>query len=181
MVLGICKLTGQYILHDDGQVRMVRTIMRVPDGNKWDAEKVEQVQCWPWQLHTKKAPGVIFKDNADKQPTPDIGGPVARRIALKKADFEASGYTSGCQRCDHDVRYGYGRTTARHTDACRDRIIAELRLTHSGAVRLAAADHRVNQYLADHIERHDKAMGEIAQQGEKDNGLLRKLTCLSRI
>ena len=75
-----------------------------------------------------------------------------RKVYIKSEDTRAFGYTIGCPKCDHDRRYGPGRTTKGHSDACRTRIIAELSKTPEGLRRLNAADERVNRSIAKQIE-----------------------------
>ena len=58
--MGVCKTTGQYLIHDGNGVTTARTIMRVPDNRKWQSEQVEQVLCWPWQLAEKEDSGSCF-------------------------------------------------------------------------------------------------------------------------
>ena len=71
---------------------------------------------------------------------------------LKAEDFRAYGHTVGCPRCDHDGRYGPGRTTKGHSDACRERIIAELQKTPEGRRRVDAAYERQTRTIAEEVE-----------------------------
>ena len=48
---------------------------------------------------------------------------ISRKIYIKGEDIRVYGYTVGCAKCDHERRYGPGRTTNGHSDACRARII----------------------------------------------------------
>ena len=93
---------------------------------------------------------MIFKDPATEveppQGTDDIR--VARRLYIKKADIDAYGYTEGCVKCDHDLKYGFGRTTKGHSDICRKRITAELAKTLAGIERVMAASGRAERFLA---------------------------------
>ena len=53
----------------------------------------------------------------------DNGGGLAPRIYRKGVDFKVFGFTDGCPECDHARRYGSGRTTTPHSEACRQVII----------------------------------------------------------
>ena len=72
-----------------------------------------------------------------------------RKLYIKGEDIRAFGYTVGCVKCDHDRRYGPGRTTKGHSDACRARIVEELSKTPEGQRRLSAADERVNRHITE--------------------------------
>ena len=56
----------------------------------------------------------------------------------------------------HERRYGPGRTTKGHSDACRSRIIVELSKTPEGQRRLEVADERINRSIAEQIEDQDR-------------------------
>ena len=134
--------------------------MRVPDVRKWQADRIEAVQSWPWQLSVKKDPAVIFREDVDRgHDKPDLSLPASRRLAMKQADFDAYGHTQGCARCEHDIRYGYGRTARGHSEACRQRIMGELAKTDSGQMRIAAATNRMDRHLAEVVEKSDKQSG----------------------
>ena len=82
--------------------------------------------------------------------------PNGRKIYIKGEDLRVYGYTDSCPRCDHERRYGPGRITKGHSDACRSRIVAELSKTPEGQRRLEAADERVNRSIAEQIEDQDR-------------------------
>ena len=70
----------------------------------------------PWSLHEAKAPEVVFKDAVESRPTGNALIRAARRVYIKAKDIERWGYTSGCPKCEHEMRYGAGRTTVPHSD-----------------------------------------------------------------
>ena len=86
--LGICRMTGRYLIWDDGVATAARTIIRLPDVQKWDKEKVAAVTSRPWQLHERKEPAVQFREPTDG-PAPDRGPEQTRetrRLYIKRAD-----------------------------------------------------------------------------------------------
>ena len=87
---------------------------------------------------------------------------VCRRLYIKKADVEAFGYTEGCVKCDHDLLYGYGRTTKGHSDQCRRRIMEELAKTPAGMERVQAAAGRAKVFLENMADQDN----EVPAQGE---------------
>ena len=163
--LGICRMTGRYLVWNGETVAAARTVMRLPDVQKWDMKKIADVTQRPWQLHEKKEPAVVFRDPAEAPADPAADAPVqiARRLYIKRSDVEAYGYTQGCPKCNHDLQYGFGRTTKGHSDACRKRISAELMKTTAGRARIEAAMGRVDGYLSEFIERQQvPAQGEMS-------------------
>ena len=132
--LGICRMTGRYLIWDDGAATAARTIVRLPDVQKWDKDKVAAVISRPWQLHERKEPVVQFREpteGAVQEQVPEQTRET-RRLYIKRADVEAYGYTQGCPKCDHDLQFGFGRTTKGHSDSCRKRISVELMKKCSG-------------------------------------------------
>ena len=45
--MGIDRRTGHYMLHDGECIKLARTVLRVPDGNKWDKEGLTHVGSMP--------------------------------------------------------------------------------------------------------------------------------------
>ena len=109
-----------------------------------------------------------FQDRID-QPRADVGDILraARRVYIKARDLENHGYTSGCPRCEHEMKYGKGRTTLPHSERCRQRIMEELAKTDEGQRRIAEAGARLDRALVDmgeaiFREEQPAAQGEIA-------------------
>jgi len=172
LFLGICPLTGQYVLFDidKKKIRMARTVKPMPDEAKWDAANVEAVRMSPYDEHTARAQDVIFQDRPVQPGDGDLPRRRAvRKIYIKGEDIKAFGLTRGCQKCDHELRYGPGRTTKGHSDACRQRIVECLSGTEEGLRRLAAADERANHYIDEIHEPHVHG-GAEAPPAEVDIG-----------
>ena len=157
LFLGICPQTGQYVLHDVDTklIRKARTINTLPDAVKWNSENVESIRITPYDAHANHDPEVVFGDRPAKEGDKDVARKVtARRPYIMERDIRALGGTVGCPRCDSDRRYGPGRTTKGHSEACRERITNELMKTPEGQRRIAAAENRMNRSIAEHIEEH---------------------------
>ena len=69
-------------------------------------------------------------------------------IYLKGADFKALGFSDGCPKCDHARRSGPGRTTAPHSEQCRQRVMIELMKTPEGIARVNQALNRGERIIA---------------------------------
>ena len=175
--VGRDNLNGQHVLFDGRleKITRARTLMRLPNSQKWDSELLAAVNCGPFDLHVAKPAEAIFKDKIESRDQP-VDAPVrlARRIYLKPSDFDTFGYTPGCPRCEHALQYGDGRCTAPHSDLCRDRIEAELAKTESGQRRIAAATERITRSTAAAGQRLREDIVQPASQGEiGDGGVVR--------
>ena len=165
--VGRDKLNGQHILFNPvtSDICKARTIMRLPNAQKWCKDSVAKVTKTPFQLHVDLGPEVIFREKkvedeavAAKEPT------IVRRVYTRKADYEQFGFTSGCPRCEHEMKYGPGRTTRPHSERCRARIMDELAKTESGCASLGVAADRMDRALAAHLEQNDAR--QALAQGE---------------
>ena len=77
--LGIDRRTGQYILHGDHGIKLARTIMRSPNDEKWNRERLQKLNVTPYSLHVYSEPEVIFPER-DGPPPADL----PERIILPK-------------------------------------------------------------------------------------------------
>ena len=122
----------------------------------------------PYGCHAPAQPGVTFKEAVDeKLEQPPEGVRQTRRVPITQDDLNEFGYTQGCQRCDHSLRYGYGRTIMAHSEACRPRSYAKLKRTVKGRARIEHMERRPNEAISDEIERQH---GEAAEEGPLSKG-----------
>ena len=159
--LGICPTTGQYIVHcvERKVIRMARTIRCVPDESKWNAANIESVRVSPFDVHSVGEPGVVFQERPVQPGDADLPKKTTvRKIYIKGEDTRAFGFTIGCPKCDHDRRYGPGRTTKGHSNACRERIMGELMKTPEGLRRINAADERGIRNIAEQAEEASRVL-----------------------
>ena len=52
--IGVDRRTGQYIIHDGGEVKYARTILRMPEANKFDRAELAKIAVIPWDLHVPR-------------------------------------------------------------------------------------------------------------------------------
>ena len=112
--VGRDKLNGQHILFNprSAEICRARTIMRLPNAQKWCRESVAKISATPFQLHIDQGPEVVFQDKkVDAEAEAPKEAKLSRRVYTRKLDYEMFGYTSGCPRCGHELTYGPGRTT----------------------------------------------------------------------
>ena len=117
------------------------------------------ISSTPYSMHEPPEPTVIFKERPAQPEQPrQERQVVARQVHIKPHDIETHGYTKGCPKCDHERNYGPGRSSRLHSQACRERIMAELAKTPQGMARIQAASQRLDR-TAWEIGRH-QAQGE---------------------
>ena len=73
---------------------------------------------------------------------------------MKQADLEAFGYTPGCKRCQSILTYGSAQGSMPHSDACRLRIIEELKKMPAGLKRVEKMLERTDRFYAEEIEKN---------------------------
>ena len=157
--LGVDRRTGQYIIFGNDRIEFARTMWRVSDSEKWNAQPLQRVDKSPKALHEPRGEEVVFRERTDpaaEPPAPKLL--VSRDIYLKRSDFDQWGLTVGCPRCDHERAYGPNRTKQGHSQACRRRIIAKLAETPAGQARIASANQRMDKQVYD--------MSRAGAQGE---------------
>ena len=49
--IGVDRRTGQYMIHDGGEVKYARTILRMPESNKFGRTELAKIAVTPWDLH----------------------------------------------------------------------------------------------------------------------------------
>jgi hypothetical protein len=151
------------MIHCGDGIVYARTILRLPDDNKWSKEELAKIKATPWSLHVPSDPEVVFKEKKEIRPEEMKDKViVARQPYLKAADFARYGLTKGCPKCDHEIEYGPGRTSRPHSNACKSRIIGELAKTAEGQARIAAASERLDRTVRELGEkmRTDVSQGE---------------------
>jgi hypothetical protein len=167
--LGVDLRTGQHILFDptQGGIRHARTLMRMPDVQKFDRDRVAAISSTPWSIHTAANPDGVFVEKAVNEDTiADIAK--VRKIYIRQADLDAFGYTPGCKKCQSILGRGKGETSAPHSDICRAGITAEISKTSEGEARLARITERADRFIAERIQEADQhaPQGGIAGNAE---------------
>ena len=163
---GIDRRTGQYTLYDGESIKLARTVMRVPEANKWDKDALSKVHVTAWYLHRQRDLEVVFKEKAGKVGAEfEDNVAMSRQMYIKAQNLIDFGLTRGCPRCDHQLLYGAGRTSKPHSHRCRDRLMGEMSKTEAGRRRMPAASERLDRTVAEMWQHHraDLPQGEIAQ------------------
>ena len=161
--VGIDQRTGQYMIYSGDEIKLARTVVRVPELEKWNKASLAGVSVTPYNLHVPKEAEVVFKDkNEVDQQAPEPKASLARQIYLRSSDFEQFGMTRGCPTCDHYLMHGSWGTRP-HSAACRTRVTAEIAKSDAGQRRIAAASDRLDRT----VEAIGQAFRKDLPQGEK--------------
>jgi hypothetical protein len=118
---------------DTKQVKMVRTVRRVPEEQRWKAEYLEWVEAVPWNhgkddkdadgdmldFDVKSGPGRKLTEQEKSEIAMNEGPRILHRAHLRRADFDKHGYTDRCPGCSALLR---GLHAQPHSQACRDRL-----------------------------------------------------------
>ena len=87
--IGIDRRTGQYMLYSNDEVKLARTVVRVPELEKWDKERLSSVRMTPWDMHKPRTPEVIFKDKVEPVVEDFRAKPhMARQVYIRASDPE---------------------------------------------------------------------------------------------
>jgi hypothetical protein len=161
--LGVESRTGQHVMFDpvQGGIRHARTLMRLPDGQKFDNDRAAAVSMTPFSTHAAERPKRVFAEKLvdPAETNPDAVAKV-RGIYIKKEDLEAFGFTPGYKRCRSALTYGNAQGSMPHSIACRLRITEELKKTPAGATRVARMAERTDRFLTEAVEKGDQAAAQ---------------------
>ncbi len=158
--LGVLQSSNELLVATDAGVVKVRTIKRLPDDRRWDAEAVLAIKGTPWApvdgATTAPVPVAVhfpvYEGNlppaVDRDPAVEV-----RAMRLQKADFEAHGFSDGCRGCVALRRSAHGIP---HTAACRARMKAAMEATPEGADRVRRDAERIDAHVARAAERESE-------------------------
>ena len=91
--LGRESKQGQHVLYDGKteSVAYARTLMRLPNVQKWNKESIAAVRVTPWSLHEAPKPDVVFREQVEQREAQDAPVRLARRVYIKPADLTKYG------------------------------------------------------------------------------------------
>ena len=104
----------------------------------------------PWDIHRPRETEVVFKDKSgEKEDQFEDKVTLARQAYIRPKDLEEHGLTRGCPSCDHQLKYGPGRTGKPHSQLIRARMMAELAKTTAGRIKMSAATDRMDRTVGE--------------------------------
>ncbi len=119
--LGYHKSSNTYIAGNADGIKMVRSIARRPEPERWSADSLAQIQATPWSMHEPEVRVRLQDRREPPEPAPAAEpAPALRRMRINKSDLEEHGYTDGCAQCTHTRRYGSAKPGATHSGMPRE-------------------------------------------------------------
>ena len=125
----------------NGDLKYVRAVARMPLSKRWGTDKFQDVGVSAQDQHLKRGAGAVPSTDRDMPQADEPGHRRApRKLELRQADFDPSmgghGWTEHCPKCARARLYGWkGSINIQHSEACRQRIEAELATTETGKAR----------------------------------------------
>ncbi len=111
-VVGFSRVSNDYIILDEERCRIVtaKSVQRIAPEDRWKSETLERMAATPQSLAAPSAPEVVFGPSEPAEQPEERRGRAPRRVDHRNADFDPAtgghGYTVGCPKCDHAVRWG---------------------------------------------------------------------------
>ena len=138
----------------------IRSILRRPEVERWNAESLKNVKATPWSLRATSSPAAmeLGQPVAKDEPSPDDAIPLPRRLKITMEIVEGFGTTDGCPQCMHIRSFQETKPGIAHTEACRKRIVEEMKVTIAGAARVERQELRTNRALAERVEAADRPL-----------------------
>ena len=171
--LGIRESNDELFIGTEKGVVRASTVHRKPLPNRWDVGEFGQMVGVPWKPipsipDATEAAIAIPESGQGPAPPPVVAAPreyVPRVVYLRQADFAKHGFTPGCRGCESIITKATYRVN--HNVECRQRMVAVMKEDEEGKVRVAEAEMREDQFLADAVEKSDKKrkMGENRDAG----------------
>jgi len=133
-MLGYSRLSNTYLVAtEEGAVIRIRSDLRRPEVDRWNMEKAKGIVATPWSLRASSAPAAMeLGQPVAKDPVaPERAVPLPRRFKITMKILEEFGTTDGCPQCMHIRSFGETKAGIAHTEACRKRIVEQMKSTGS--------------------------------------------------
>ncbi len=167
LLIGYSMTSPEYWIYENGRAFLVRSVQQKPIRERWNVEKLGEMQLRRHSLHQPRARDVQLEDAPNNREKVNVKERSFRALDLRRADFDPAaggfGYTEGCPKCTHALRYGWntGSVNYNHDATCRARVEEALAKTPNGKRRLDEWALRRDRWLAQQIEAADmQAKGE---------------------
>ena len=169
--VGIVPRTGEFVVLTPEGAVLVRTVHRLSEDRRWDAEFISQVWGTPWDFKSSAGEGVEAGDIPERTDSLLLDPPVdlpprmrTRRLFIRRMEVEKYGPTRGCPGCQKVMSGAVPSCiVATHNDECRERMGKFMMQDPEGADRVVRTKIRINEALARHIEEHDERAKKIAK------------------
>ena len=179
--VGIVPRTGEIVVLTRQGAVLVRTVHRLSEDRRWDAEFICQVRGTPWDFKSSAGEGIeegVIPERTDSLhldlPVHSLPRMRTMRMYIRRMEVEEYGPTRGCLGC-RKVMSGAVPSciVATHNDECRERMENLMMQDLSGADRVVRMKTRINEALARHIEEHDERAKKIAKNDHHKASVVR--------
>ena len=146
---GVNPRSSEALVSNEHGTFRARTIRRLADGSKWDADMIKHMKGAPWDLTTIERVSVSMSDRVDmpmEVPMPPEPEVKVRRLYVKRTDIAKFGYTTGCLGCSAMMRKA---APVAHGDECRKRVADCLSQSPEGADRVEKRRQAVDEAVAE--------------------------------
>ena len=139
------------MLYAGDEVKLARTIARVPELEKWNKEFLAAVKLTLRSLHQPRDAEIVFRKKIDEEGKVfDDKLVVDRQVQLKASIFSEHGLTRGCPKCNQFLKKNdWKKTSGPHSAQCRTRIQTEPAKAVPGQMRLTAAAGRLDRTVGE--------------------------------
>ena len=179
--VGLTSRSGEnlVILPEGGPVIRVRTVVRRPASERWDAKAISDVIALPRLPNPRDTrqekiepesmtQGISVDGDSGanlKEPEPAEEQEATRRdFKITKPILERFGYSDACKGCEAVV---FGLPPRPHSQSCRHRLEAEMRKDEGHHQRLQQRDERLQRETTPKIE---EKIDEAIESGSEDGG-----------
>ena len=168
--VGVRGRSGEIVVQDSTGTWRTRTVRRRPLEERWDAKYADEVVKVPWvkadgkeDIAEEKVGLRMNDEEFENEAAKEVPEIVPRNFYIKAKDFEEHGYTSGCPGCASLIRGGARRG---HAKECRKRMEDILK----DSDRFKATSTRIDNYLADRLEKADEERKKQRTETEEAGG-----------
>ena len=169
--MGIVPRTREFVVLTPEGTVLVRTVHRLSEDRRCDAEFISQVRGTPWDFKSSAGEGIeegVIPEGTDSLLLdPPVNLPPRMRtrgMYIRRMVVEKYGPTTGCPGCQKVMSGAVPSCiVATHHDECRERMEKLMMQDPEGADGVVRTKTRMNDALARHIEEHDERAKQIAK------------------
>ena len=93
------------MVHSGDEVKLARTVVRVPESEKRNKISLADIKLTPWAMHQPRELEVVFEDKTEVEKAEFVDKPsISRQVYIKASDFEEHGLIRGCPKCNYFQR-----------------------------------------------------------------------------
>ena len=117
--VGYSCFSNKYpVATETGDVVKVRSLLRRPEADRWNVDKLKAITATPWGLRASSSPAAmeLGQPVPKDAPPPEDAIPLPRRLKITMNISEEFGTTGGCPQCMHIRAFRENRAGIAHTE-----------------------------------------------------------------